>query len=314
MKRLILIFFCLFLVSCSPQKYSTQIFGYFDTVVSVDGYFDSEKEFNEACEIIEDTLSLYHNALDIHSQNGEGAVLNKSKALTVSDELLEVIGFGIKVANVTNNKCNIAMGSVLEEWHKARESDSPYLPSIEYLKEKAKHTDVNNIEISGNTVALLDPDLILDFGAIAKGYVANVLRERLKGYDMTVNLGGNVLVLGDKNGKGWKIGIQSPYDNSVIKAVSVSDTSVVTSGVYQRYFEYEGKRYHHIISPDTLFPSENYLSVTVIYDDSGWADAMSTALFNTSIEEGKKMLRQFEGISVMWIKSDGEIEYYGNIE
>ena len=121
-------------------------------------------------------------------------------------------------------------------------------------------------------------------------------------------------MLGDKNGDGWKVGIQSPYGNSIIKAVSASNTSVVTSGVYQRYFEFENKRYHHIISPHTLYPSESYLSVTVVYDNSGWADALSTALFNMPVDEGKELLREFDGIGVMWIKADGKIEYYGNIE
>ena len=134
MKKLIpLIFICFFLVSCAPKKYSTQIYGYFDTVVSVDGFFDSEEDFENTCKIIEDTLSRYHNALDIHSESGEGAILNKRRSLTVSDELLEVIRFGIKVNELTKGSCNIAMGAVLEEWHKARESDTPYLPSLDVL-------------------------------------------------------------------------------------------------------------------------------------------------------------------------------------
>lgn len=310
MKKLIFVFVCLFLVSCSPKRYSTQIYGYFDTVVSVDGYFESQDEFDKTVKIIEDTLSRYHNALDIHSENGEAAILNKEKSLTVSDELRDVISFGIKVAEVTDGRCNIAMGAVLEEWHKARESDTPYLPAPESLKEKSKHTDIKSIEISGNHVTLLDPEMSLDFGAVAKGYVARVLSEKLSGCNMTVNLGGNVLVLGNKDGEGWRVGIQDPQGNGVIEAVSVSDTAVVTSGVYQRYFELDGKKYHHIISPDTLYPTDSYLSVTVIYEDAGWADALSTALFNMSLEEGRALLQGFDDISVSYVMPDGKIEYF----
>ena len=314
MKRLLLLFFiCLFLCSCSDKRYSTQIFGYFDTVVSVDGYFENEKEFEKACAIIENTLSDYHNALDIHSKNGEAAILNSRKSLTVSTMLLDAIHFGIKVNEVTFGNCNIAMGAVLEEWHKARENG--VLPDFEVLEDKAKYTNIENIEISGNTVTLLDENMSLDFGAIAKGYVADLLKESLKGYNMIINLGGNVLVLGDKDGSGWKVGVQDPEnENALSKTLTIKDTSLVTSGVYQRYFEYEGKRYHHIISPDTLYPSDNYLSVTVLYESSAWADALSTALFNMSIEEGKEILENFDDIGVMWIKNDGNIEYYGNIK
>ena len=314
MKKIILfIFIALFLTSCSDKRYSTQFFEYFDTVVSVDGYFESEEEFLKTCDIIEKTLINCQNALDIHSKNGEGAILNSRKSLVVSDTLLDVIQFGIKAEEATLGNCNIAMGAILEEWHKAREEEIPPNPDI--LQKKAMHTNIDDIKIEGNTVTLLDSEMSLDYGAIAKGYAADLLRNRLKGCNMLINLGGNVLVLGDKDGQGWKVGVQDPEnEGAVTKILTLKDTSLVTSGVYQRYFEFEDKKYHHIISPDTLYPSDKYLSVTVLYESSAWADALSTALFNMTVEEGKKLLKDFDGIGVMWIENDGNIEYYGNIE
>ena len=313
MKKILVLLSCLFLVSCSPQRYSTQIFGYFDTVITVDGYFESEEKFQEALKITEETLLEYHELFDIHT-SGKLKALNEEK--TSSDtELIKAINFGIKSEEVTRGKCNIALGSVLSLWHKARENK--VLPNDDDLKEASLHTNISEIEIREDRVTLHN-DISLDFGAIAKGYVADILRERLlsKGFDqMIVNLGGNVLVIGDKEGKGWSIGIQDPNnDSDLIHTVKVSDSSLVTSGVYQRYFEVDGKRYHHIISPDTLYPADDYLSVSVLYKESAWADAISTALFCTSIEEGKEILKNFENIGVIWIKKDGTLISYGTLK
>lgn len=316
MKKILFLLLCILLTSCSGGRYSTQLYGYFDTVVSIDGYFESREDFDGAVKIIEDTLQIYDDALDIYN-DGELKRLNEAKKSEVSPELSEVIEFGIEAEKATDGYCNVAMGSVLALWHDAREADPHYLPSPEELHEAAKHTDTSSVIISPPFIEYSDHSLSLDLGGIAKGYVADVLRERLieSGYgNMTVNLGGNVLVIGNKDGKGWKIGVQSPTDeNALAEVVNVSDSSLVTSGVYQRYFEFEGKRYHHIISPDTLFPSEKYLSVSVLYHESKWADALSTALFSMSIEDGKKILEKFDGIGVLWIKGDGTKEYYGTI-
>ena len=313
MKKFLILLSCLFLVSCSPQRYSTQIFGYFDTVVTVDGYFESENEFKKAVKITEETLRKYHNLFDIHT-SGKLKALNEER-VSFDKELIKAINFGIKAEEVTRGKCNIALGSVLSLWHKARENE--VLPKDSDLESASLHTDISKIEINEDTVTLLD-SISLDFGAIAKGYVADILREKLteSGFDqMLVNLGGNVLVIGDKDGKGWNIGIQDPNnDSALIHTVKVSDSSLVTSGVYQRYFELDGKRYHHIISPDTLYPADEYLSVSVLYKESAWADVLSTALFCTSIEEGKKILENFENIGVLWIKKDGTKHFYGTLK
>lgn len=316
MKKLLVLLTCIFLTSCSQERFSTQIFGYFDTVVNIDGYFESEEEFQRAVKITEETLKEYHALFDIHT-DGTLKKLNEEK-FSSDKKLIDAINFGIKAEEITKGKCNIALGSVLSLWHKARESETPYLPTEEKLQEASKHTDISDIQIYENTITLLDPDLSLDFGAIAKGYVADILREKLteSGFEeMIVNLGGNVLVIGDKEGSGWNIGIQDPENESaLIDTVRVSDSSLVTSGVYQRYFEVEGNRYHHIISPDTLYPADEYLSVSVLYKESAWADALSTALFCMPIEEGEKILQNFENIGVIWIKKDGSKYCYGTLK
>ncbi len=314
MKKILLLFFCIFLTSCSAQRYSTEFFGYFDTVVSLDGKFESKGDFQRACEIVEDTVSEYHYIFDIHT-NGELKELNEKGSLDVSDELLDAIKFGIDAENKTLGYCNIAMGSVLSLWHDARESEVPYLPSFQLLQKMSEFTDIDKIIIEGNRVTLPE-GMTLDLGGIAKGYVSDILRERLEkeGFNnLIVNMGGNVIVLGNKDGEGWKVGVKDPEnEGSLADTVSISDSSLVTSGNYERYFEYGGVRYHHIISPDTLFPSEDYLSVSILYHESRWADALSTALFSASVEDAYRILESFSDIGVLWIKDNGQKIYYGS--
>ena len=130
-----------------------------------------------------------------------------------------------------------------------------------------------------------------------------------------LDLGGNLRVVGTKpDGTSWHTGILNPdiySDEPYIYYLDVSDTSVVTSGNYQRFYMVGDKTYHHIINKDTLFPAEYFASVTVITENSALADALSTALFNMSKDEGVRLLDTLDGVSVVWVYSDGRIETYG---
>lgn len=138
-----------------------------------------------------------------------------------------------------------------------------------------------------------DEDMSLDVGAIAKGYATKCLAEKLKEAGVTsalLSLGGNVETIGTKaDGKPWRVGVQNP-DTSAAKAylhvLKLTDTCLVTSGTYQRYYEVDGVRYHHIIDQDTLMPENTYDSVTILCNDSARADALSTAVFNMDPETG----------------------------
>ena len=187
-------------------------------------------------------------------------------------------------------------------------------------KTAAEHTDIGQLIIDEEncTVTLTDPEMTLDVGAIAKGYaterVARFLEEKgITGY--VLNVGGNVRTIGTKpDGSGWVTGIKNPKDPSTIAVnITIADTSCVTSGSYERFFIADGKKYHHIIDPDTLFPAEYFDSVTVITPDSGVADCLSTALFCMSYEEGLKLLESF-GAEALWILPDGEKLYSPGME
>ena len=158
---------------------------------------------------------------------------------------------------------------------------------------------------------MADADMSLDVGAIAKGYATEKVADMLEGQGIShvlLDIGGNIRAIGDKpDGTLWRLGLQNPdldSDENYVHIIELESTSLVTSGDYQRYYTVNGKRYHHIIDPQTLMPSDRFTDVSVIYEDSGISDAMSTALFNMDIEEGKA-LAESVGAEVLWIFQDG---------
>lgn len=160
----------------------------------------------------------------------------------------------------------------------------------------------------------------LDVGAIAKGYsVEQVSKTAVEhGFDSgLISVGGNVRTIGYKgDDKGlWNVGIQNPDRGQPdLYYVSLTDKSLVTSGNYIRYYTVDGKKYHHIINPETLFPTEYYDAVTIICRDSGVADALSTAVFNMPFEQGKELIESLPETEAVWIFPDGKTEYSSHFE
>ena len=161
----------------------------------------------------------------------------------------------------------------------------------------------------------------LDVGAVAKGYIADRLRDYLEeeGIDHAmIDLGGNIIAMGSKlDGSDYNIGIQKPFDENgtPITSVKLSDKSIVTSGVYQRYFEQDGKIYHHILDPATGYPCENNLySVTIITDSSLTADALSTTCFLLGYEKGMNLINQLNNVDAVFITNDNQIHYSKNFQ
>ena len=217
----------------------------------------------------------------------------------------------------TGGRVNVAMGSVLALWHDARSRgrDDPAnarLPEDDKLKEADKHTDINALVIDedASTVYIADPQMSLDVGAIAKGWAANEVSENAP-EGLLISVGGNVCATGakDENGTPWVVGIQNPDDpEKYLHTIEVTDECVVTSGDYQRTYMVDGKLYHHIIDPETLYPGTYWRSVTIVCRDSGAADALSTALFIMSKEEGQSLLEKYDA-EALWVDRNGDIQY-----
>lgn len=322
-----------FLSSCTSEKkkFTSYHLEYFDTATTVIGYEKRESDFSEVSALVEGMLAKYHRLYDIYNHY-EGVVnlsdINALKdgqhrKLTVDKEIMDMLLYAKQMYNLTRGEVNIAMGSVLSLWHECRaaaESDISLakIPERESLLRAARHTDINDLvlDTENMTVYITDPEMTLDVGAVAKGYAVEMIAKELEkrgvcGY--IINVGGNVRTVGSKpDGTSFTVGISSPYGNPDVpyaEYLSVSDKALVTSGSYQRFYVVNGVSYHHIIDKDTLNPSENFLSVSVLAESSALADAFSTALFNMSINEGLSLLSENDSVYAVWIDKNGEKIY-----
>lgn len=304
--------------------YDVQYLDYFDTITSITIYAESEDEFNEYKEIAEERLRKYHQLFDIYN-NYDGIhnikSINDSAGIApvqVDREIVNLLSLSQEDYNLTDGKVNVAMGSVLSIWHDYRElalanPSQGKVPDMVQLRKAAKHTDITAMELDQDlsTVYLKDKQMRLDVGSIAKGYAARRLAEELKQAGVTsglLNLGGNVAAIGVRgDGKPWRVGVQNPGTKSpepYLHVVNLEDMCLVTSGTYQRYYEADGVRYHHIINPDTLMPWNEYLSVTILCPDSALADALSTAVFNMELSDGQAFVESLENVEALWILPD----------
>jgi len=311
------------------QQFTMEYYDVFDTVTTVTGYAKTEDIFREQVEQLHLQLIKYHQLFDIyHTYEGLTNVknLNESCAtqeVKVDQELLDFLLYAKKMCVETNNETNIALGSILKIWHDYREEGikdeaNARLPMQIELDSAGLHTSIDKIIINKKTgeVSFSDSQLQLDVGGIAKGYSVEKVAQYGKKIGMTnflLNVGGNIRAVGTKlDGEPWKIGIQNPAtqdQSEYIETIAIKEMSVVTSGDYQRYYVVKGKKYCHIIDPDSLYPANFFASVSVIARDSGKADAYSTALFNMDYSTGSKIVEEDPDLEAMWITQNGIIYY-----
>jgi len=315
------------LISCTSQekkkKYTTLSMDYFDTVITITGYENSQEEFDTRAGEILSQLKEYHQLYNIyHSFDGLENLYTVNEATDVhtfelDKRIIDMLLYAKEMYTLTDGMMNVAMGSVLSLWHTSRTNgnenpEQASLPPIDMLKKASLHTDISKLVIDEEscTVTLTDPLMKLDVGAIAKGYatecIARDLEEKgVSGY--ILNVGGNVRTIGLRaDGTEWTVGIENPNGGEYLAHLKLNGQSLVTSGSYQRFYYVDGKPYHHIIDPDTLMPAEGYLSVSVVCRDSGMADALSTALFCMSQEDGMALVDMIDGVEAMWLTENGE--------
>ncbi|HCL01237.1 MAG TPA: FAD:protein FMN transferase [Lachnoclostridium phytofermentans] len=324
--------------SCSVKeqnRYSTQFLELFNTVTEIVGYSDSKEDFSVFSQLIYDNLEEYHQLYDKYKEY-EGIHNIKSindnagiKPVKVDQRIIDLLLYSKDIYELSGGGVNVGMGSVLEIWHDYREEgindpESAKLPPMEQLEAANLHTDIYKLIIDeiASTVYLSDKHMKLDVGAIAKGYateqVCKIAEEN--GYkNFLISVGGNVRAVGKKGPKKelWSVGIQNPdrySEQQSLFTLEITDLSLVASGDYERYYTVDGKRYHHIINPATLMPSEYFTSVSVICKDSGLADALSTTIYNMSFEEGKALIESLDDVEALWVFQDGELEYSENFE
>jgi len=249
-----------------------------------------------------------------NAENSEIISLNQASGkneVKLSPDTFYVVEKGKEYSRKSGGLFDITIGPVVKLWNIG--TDYAAVPMKNKLEEAVGLVDYRKLSLnSGNYTAFLEePGMQVDLGAIAKGYAADeavrILKENGVGHAI-INLGGNVITIGgNPNGNPWRIGIQSPSDprGDYLGIVQIQDQAVVTSGTYERYFEEDGKIYHHILNPITGYPVENNLSsASIITGKSIDGDGLSTTVLLMGLEEGMKLVESLENVEAVFITND----------
>ncbi|MBI3592217.1 MAG: FAD:protein FMN transferase [Nitrospirae bacterium] len=301
----------LVLLSCSPAKEKlykeTRLSMY--TVVSITVAADSEKKAGTAIDSAFKEMERLGRLLNFYADDSEISLVNRNagiKPVRVSKETLDIIDKALFVAETTDGAFDITIGSVVKLW----DFNKKVLPDKDMLKERLKLVGYKNIALDkkDSTVFLKKKEMQIDLGGIIKGYAADKAVDVLKRSGIRsgiVSVGGEVKAFGSKpQGGFWKVGIKNPRQKNdkdeIIATVNLSDMAISTSGDYEKFFEKDGKWYHHLLSPKTGYPVYECQGVSIITRESAFADAFATGIFVLGPEKGMDTLKKlgFDGVIV----------------
>lgn len=240
---------------------------------------------------------------------------DKSLACDISENMYDILERGIYYGRESDGAFDITIAPVTSLWDFTGEN--PSVPPEDELGEAVKRVDYQKISLEDGRVVFQEPSMALDLGGIAKGYIADALKDYLTENGVKsgmINLGGNVLCIGKKpDGKPFHIGVQQPFAdrNETVAVVDVEDKSVVSSGIYERCFTGEdGRLYHHILNPKTGYSFDNELmAVTIISDKSVDGDGLSTSCFSMGLAEGMAYINSLDGVEALFITEDEKLHY-----
>ena len=273
---------------------------------------EAEKEINRLEKLFSPTI-----------EQSEIFVINQYAAkqtVTVSKDTFDLIEKAKEYCNITEGAFDITIAPVVKAWGFTEEVKR--VPSDEEIQQKLQLVDNNKLHIDkqNSTVYLENENMSIDLGGIAKGYASNKVNEILKKNGVSsavISLGGNVSVTVKRpDGTKWRIAVQDPMNSEgYVGILNVEDTSVITSGVYQRFFEQNGKKYHHIIDTKTGKPTQNgLLSVTIVCDNGAMADALSTSVMVAGLQKGSELWRKLDNFGMIVITDSNEMYISEDIE
>ena len=299
--------------SGEASKYEKIVYA-MDTIMQLDIY-SADPEISQKAE---EEIMCLDKMLDRGDQESEIYKVNHAgKAVTVSDEIIEIISMARDVSVKSGGAFDITIAPVMDAW--GFYSKNYHVPSDDELDVLLEKVDYSKILLEGNTVTVPD-GMELDLGGIAKGYTSDRLMKlfRREGvHSAIVSLGGNVQAFGRKpDGSLWRVAIQDPgKPDSYIGSLSIENMAVVTSGSYQRYFERDGVTYHHIIDPSEGRPADNGLSSVTIITESGMlGDALSTALFVLGLDGAVDYWHTYGGFQAVFVDNNGKIYITAGLE
>lgn len=306
-----------FLTSCGASQEPVVRTGfYFDTVIRITIYDSNRDDCLNTCF---ELAKKYENMLSPTVEGSDIWKINHSNGepVEVSDETIILLETALYYCDITDGLIDITIEPLNKLWDFHTKEQ---VPSIDAISEVLSHIDYNNILVEGNTVTLLDPKGSVSLGFIAKGFIADKIKEYLISQDINnaiIDLGGNILAVGSKpDGSPYKFGIQYPFDEqgTPIATLSVTDKSLVTSGVYERCFFQNDVLYHHILNPVDGYPvKNNLLSVTILSDSSIIGDALSTSCFVLGLEDGMKLVESLNDVEAVFITDDYVLHYSDGI-
>lgn len=304
-----IIIVCILLTACSgstPREYSRGFFA-MDTYMNISAYGgDAEKGVKAAAQRITELEKL----LSVTDANSELYAINHNGTAAMSAETAEIISFALDIAEKTDGALDPTVYPVLSAW--GFTTDSNRVPSEEELSKLLENIGYERISVNGNTVSLAE-DMMLDLGAVAKGWAGDETKRILRENGVTsalIDLGGNIQLIGSKpDGSGWRLGLRDPEGTENVGVLTVSDCAVVTSGSYERCFTADdGTVYGHIIDPESGYPVNNgLLSVTIIADEGKLCDSLSTALYVMGADRAIEFWRENKNFDVILITENDEL-------
>lgn len=303
---------------------------YLDTICSVSIYrmTADDGSVKDATEMEDDALALIAESFDLcrdleskisrTRKDSDISRINEAKGewVDVSEETRELIQKGMEYSHTSDGAFDITVGGLTEQWDFHAAEGEAKIPDEEALAEAAKHVNFRDLAIEGNRVRLTDPETKLDLGGIAKGYIGDKMTEFLESRGATsavINLGGNVICIGGKtDGSGFVIGVETPFSDrtEIIGKIEAADRTIVTSGVYERRIEVDGKSYHHILDTKTGWPAETDLDAVTLIAEKGHSadiDALSTICLIKGSEDGMELIESLDGIEGVFVLSDGSV-------
>lgn len=305
------------LAGCTKERVFDRQFLAFGTLISVTIADADKRRAEQAFALVQTRFDKMHH--DWHSWH-QSELTRINKALqrgdtvsTENTELLDLIRRAKGLSELSGHRFNPFFGSLFKTWgfHQDNfEGHTPPTPdTIRTLLKNPPTAD--DISVRGATLHSNNPEVWIDLGGIAKGYSIDLVMEQLKLagiQNAIINAGGDLRAVGKHPDRFWQIGVRDPSSTAVLATISVTaDEAIFTSGDYERFFEYEGKRYHHIINPNTGYPTTGFRSVTVVHQDATIADAAATALMVAGPNHWETVAQNMGVSQILLIDRQGDI-------